>query len=163
MKLTVNGRVYDVEVGPDAVAVCGVSLPTTVLHDNGDITVRVAGRPYKVKPGDNGTVTVDGRRFAVEVSGPAAARAAARPRARSTAQGAAPCADTGAVRAPMPGTVLSLRVKEGEQVAAGGVLLILEAMKMQNEIKAPHAGTVSRILVAPGKTVNSGDVMVVIE
>jgi acetyl-CoA/propionyl-CoA carboxylase biotin carboxyl carrier protein len=56
-----------------------------------------------------------------------------------------------------------VRVVEGEQVAAGAVLLLLEAMKMQNEIKAPHAGVVKQIAVAPGETVNNGDVMVVID
>lgn len=161
MKLTIDGRSYDVEVQPDAVIVGGVSLKTTVLQDNGDATVRVGGRPYKVRVKDEKTVVVDGRTFSVEVSGQATSARAA---------GAKPCAkpatgpsETGAVRALMPGTVLALRVKEGEHVVAGAVLLILEAMKMQNEIKAPHEGTVRRLPVAAGQTVANGDVLAVIE
>jgi biotin carboxyl carrier protein len=61
------------------------------------------------------------------------------------------------VTAYMPGRVVALLVAEGQQVAAGQGVLVLEAMKMQNEILAEHDGTVSRILVAPGQSVDGGD------
>lgn len=67
------------------------------------------------------------------------------------------------VKAPMPGTVLNVNVKEGETVKEGQVLLILEAMKMENEIVAPRDGKVIGIAVSKGASVNTGDDMVVIE
>ena len=59
----------------------------------------------------------------------------------------------------MPGNILDVKVKAGDTVKAGDVLLILEAMKMENEIMAPAAGTVTSVNVAKGSTVNSGDVL----
>ena len=73
MKLNIDGKSYEVELQPDAVVVNGITYKTTVLHDNGDSTVRVAGRPYKVKIKDEKTVIVDGRQFTVEMSGRASA------------------------------------------------------------------------------------------
>lgn len=63
------------------------------------------------------------------------------------------------VEAPMPGTILSVRVNEGQAVKAGDVLCVLEAMKMENEIVAPSDGTVSGITVTPNQAVQSGDVL----
>ncbi len=64
--------------------------------------------------------------------------------------------------APLPGVVLELRVVEGDRVEAGEVLLILEAMKMENEVTAPVAGTVREVRVDRGSAVNVGDVLVVL-
>ena len=62
--------------------------------------------------------------------------------------------------APMPGTIAALSVSVGQAVNAGDVVLVLEAMKMENEIFAASSGTVSAILVNKGDTVNSGDPMI---
>jgi glutaconyl-CoA decarboxylase len=62
----------------------------------------------------------------------------------------------------MPGSVLRLKVKVGDSVNEGDVLLILEAMKMENEVTAPKAGVITAISVAAGTNVNTGDPMVVI-
>lgn len=67
------------------------------------------------------------------------------------------------VAAPMPGLVLNVKVKVGERINEGDVLLILEAMKMENEITAPTSGSIKSINVAEGSTVNTGDIMVIIE
>ncbi|HSL46537.1 MAG TPA: biotin/lipoyl-containing protein [Anaerolineales bacterium] len=74
-------------------------------------------------------------------------------RLRSAAGGGV--AETGEfhLRAPMPGLVVSIPVEEGREIKKGQVLLILESMKMQNELKAPRDGTVGRIRVKPGETV----------
>ena len=64
------------------------------------------------------------------------------------------------VKAPMPGNILDVKVAAGASVKAGDVLVILEAMKMENEIVAPQDGTVASINVNKGDTVNSGDVLV---
>ena len=77
------------------------------------------------------------------------------------APAAAPAGD-GAVLSPMPGGILELRVTEGQQVNAGDVVLILEAMKMENEIVATASGTVQKILVTKGQSVQTGEPLVVI-
>lgn len=67
------------------------------------------------------------------------------------------------VAAPMPGSVLAVKVNVGDSVSEGDVLLILEAMKMENEITSPASGIVKAINVSVGATVNTGDTMIVIE
>ncbi len=64
--------------------------------------------------------------------------------------------------APMPGKVVRLLVKQGDAVEAGRGLLVVEAMKMQNEVRAPKSGTVERLLVAEGQPVNAGQVLAVV-
>lgn len=66
------------------------------------------------------------------------------------------------VKAPMPGVVLKVQVQQGQAVKAGQVLIILEAMKMENEIVAPKDGTVAQIVAAKGATVESGAPLVVL-
>ena len=63
------------------------------------------------------------------------------------------------MNAPMPGNILDVKVKPGDSVKAGDVLLILEAMKMENEISAPQDGTVASVNVRKGDVVNSGDLL----
>ena len=65
-----------------------------------------------------------------------------------------------AVLAPLAGSVARILVKEGDEIAADQVLVILEAMKMETEIKAPSAGTVSGVLVAPGDAVQGGQALI---
>jgi biotin carboxyl carrier protein len=67
------------------------------------------------------------------------------------------------VCAPMPGKVVRVLVEAGQAVEAGAGLVVVEAMKMQNELKSPKAGTVAEVSVEPGATVNAGDVLVIIE
>ncbi len=66
----------------------------------------------------------------------------------------------GVVTAPMPGKILRILVKEGEEVKTGQGLITLEAMKMENEIPAPKNGTIKKILVKEGDTVNTGDPLI---
>ena len=65
--------------------------------------------------------------------------------------------------APMPGKVVRVLVREGAQVEAGAGVLVVEAMKMQNEIKSPKKGTIQKILVIEGSAVNAGDVLAIVE
>ncbi len=70
---------------------------------------------------------------------------------------------SGSLLAPMPGTVVAVKVEAGAEVAAGDVVLVLEAMKMQHTVTAPHEGTVAEINVEPGSQVASGEVLAVVE
>ena len=67
------------------------------------------------------------------------------------------------ITAPMPGTILSVKVKEGSKVSKGDVIMILEAMKMENEILAPQHGIISSIDVSEGASVNTGDILATME
>lgn len=69
----------------------------------------------------------------------------------------------GQVTAPMPGVIKGVKVQPGDRVEAGQVLVILEAMKMENEIAARQAGTVKEVLVSEGQNVGMNEVLVVIE
>ena len=82
-----------------------------------------------------------------------------------TAKPAAPAAAAGGLKVtcPLPGTVLSINVKEGDTVAAGQTVVVLEAMKMENNIDAERGGVVKQVLVSAGATVMEGDVLLVIE
>lgn len=76
------------------------------------------------------------------------------------AQAQRPASGDGRVKAPIPGTVARVLVRPGEAVAAGQPLLVLEAMKMENEIRAPRSGAVEQLNVAVGQSVTLGTVMV---
>ncbi|HKL10671.1 MAG TPA: biotin/lipoyl-containing protein [Clostridia bacterium] len=123
-------------------------------------------------------ITVNGKAYEVEVEeiggvpeAPRAPRAAA-PAPKAAAPAAAPAAPAPAAPAPagggtsvdcpMPGTVLDIKVSAGDEVKSGDVLLILEAMKMENEITAMGDGKVISVNVAKGASVNAGDVLVVL-
>lgn len=70
---------------------------------------------------------------------------------------------SGGIKAPMPGTISDVKVTQGQNVKKGEVLLILEAMKMENELMSPKDGVVKSVHVAKGDSVNTADVLVVIE
>ncbi len=67
------------------------------------------------------------------------------------------------IKAPMPGSVLEVMVNVGDNIKDGDVLVVLEAMKMENELTASQAGTVAEILVKKGDTVNSGDPLIILK
>lgn len=90
-------------------------------------------------------------------SGPIAAPAPTPARTVSTAGGGG---GGPAFLAPMPGVVLSVAVKPGETVSRGQLLLVLEAMKMKNELKSPQDGTISEVHVSAGDRVNTGDPLI---
>ena len=115
------------------------------------------------------TVEVNGRRFDVklwvpESAGVAAAGPAKKKAARSaSAAGGGAGGGSGKIAVPMQGTIVKVLVEVGQAVEAGQSVVVLEAMKMENQIEADKSGTVKAINVKPGDTVGAGDVVVVIE
>ncbi len=104
-------------------------------------------------------VVVAGWRFELEVLDAARADLLARATRASEALGHGGPLE---VRAIIPGRIMAVSVSVGDEVAAGQQLLVVEAMKMQNELRAPRAGTVDRVVAAVGTTVELGDVLVVL-
>lgn len=92
----------------------------------------------------------------------AASQPQAKPQQPAPSQAAAPAGDGEQITSPMPGTILDVRVKAGDAVKAGQVLMILEAMKMENEIMAPKDGTVASVHVEKGAQVENGALLCVI-
>ncbi len=127
--------------------------------------VTLNGRTYEIEV-EAGKAMLLSEYEAVAPAAPAAPAAAA-PAATPAAAPAAPAAPavTGsgeAVSAPMPGNILKVNVNVGDAVKSGQVLVVLEAMKMENEIMAPKDGTVTQVLVSKGSTVDTGAPLVVI-
>ena len=114
-------------------------------------------------------ITVNGTAYDVQVeelgadAAPAASAAPAPAKAAAPAPKKAPAAAAGEkVAAPMPGTIVSVNVSDGQSVKAGDVLVVLEAMKMENEIKAPSDGTITSVAVSKGESVDTGATLVTI-
>ena len=126
-------------------------------------------------------VTLNGRTYEVEVeagkamlvneyeayapAAPAPAAPAAAPAAATAAPAPAASVDIASgerVNAPMPGNILKVAVNPGDKVKSGQILVILEAMKMENEIVAPRAGTVAQVVVKVGEKVDTGAALVVL-
>lgn len=158
--VTVNGREVEVDVLGDEVAVAGTCchasldpVPGTPLQSlNRDgrsctLTCEPQGR------GQWG-ISLHGRSFEVEVLDQ---------RARHIRRLAGPSAGSaggGVLKAPMPGLVVRVQVEPGQSVAAGAPLVVLEAMKMENQLKAPAAGVVAEVKVTAGAAVEKGQVLV---
>lgn len=102
-------------------------------------------------------VNVNGTAYEVEIELMDANAVAQAPTAQATS--AATPAGATTISAPMPGTILKINVQNGQKVKKGDVLMILEAMKMENEIMAPNDGTVASVSVAQGASVESGTVL----
>ncbi len=128
-----------------------------VMAERDVLSLVIAGRSYEIKREGAGAtfdVVLGGWRAAVEVRDP-----------RSLRSRRAQTGDAGPkkVLAPMPGKVIRILAAEKAQVEAGQGILVIEAMKMQNELKSPRKGTVRRVLAAEGSTVNAGDTLAIVE
>jgi biotin carboxyl carrier protein len=149
--LTLDGTTYKIVVNGNSVLVNGQPFVVGFENDR----VLVDGTPYDVKL-ESDKAVVSGIAYQLDVEGLEETKAG--PRA-----GHAVVASEGAVTAIMPGKIIRLLAAEGDQVAEGDVVCILEAMKMENELKAPKAGRVTAIHVRPGQDVEMGAVLAEIE
>ena len=164
----VGGRTVEVDVEGGRVLVDGIALeahlaavPATPLYH-----LLLAGESWSVATqpldglGEAGGVRwvlgVGGERTEVEVVDERTHQIQALTGRRATGPAG------GAVRAPMPGLVVRVAVEEGDRVPAGAALVVIEAMKMENELRAPRAGTVAKVLVRPGTAVEKGATLVVL-
>ena len=126
--------------------------------------VTLNGRTYEIEVEAGKAMLLD-EYEAIAPAAPAAApvAAAAAPAAPAAAPAAPAVTGAGdAVTAPMPGTILKVNVTNGQAVKAGQVLVVLEAMKMENEIMAPKDGTVTQVVVSKGASVDTGAPLVII-
>lgn len=117
-------------------------------------SILISGRNFQVVLSTTGEVAVNGRTLQVEV---------ADPRDRRTARESATTQGNQQVRAPMPGKVVRVLAAVGDIVEEGRGLVVVEAMKMQNEMKSPKVGRVTEVRARPGAAVTAGEVLVVIE
>ena len=129
--------------------------------------VTLNGKTYEVEVEAGQAMLVD--EYEADAPAPAAAPAAAAPAAAPAAPAAAPAPAAAAVTAagevvaaPMPGNILKVNVSQGQAVKAGDVLVVLEAMKMENEIMAPRDGSVAQVVVSKGAVVDTGAALVVL-
>ncbi len=170
-----GGRTRAVEVrrgnGGFVVVIDGRERTVDVSAVNGAWSLLIGSASYEVSISDapDGTMTVrvDGRPVPVSV---ASSRPAWRDRRRDPApQGGAagPSTALGSgpqrIAAPMPGKIVKVLVKPGERVTARQGLVIVEAMKMENELRSPKAGTISEVRVQEGASVEAGAILVIVE
>lgn len=121
---------------------------------NGQWSVLAGGQSFTAKLLANGEVSVNGRVFHVE---------AFDPRSMRGRRGAAGSEGRQNIVAPMPGRVIRVLIEAGQEVADGQGLIVVEAMKMQNEMKSPKAGRVVEVKTRGGATVGAGEILAVIE
>lgn len=142
----IEDRSYELQVRESAPG-------TYLLIDNGHVfNCRVECRP---ESGKAMSVIVGATQHTLTLTDPR--------RLRSAANLAGQVDEVARIVAPMPGRVARVLVAVGDQVKAGAGIVVVEAMKMQNEMKTPKAGTVTRLNAEPGATVNAGDVLAVVE
>lgn len=127
--------------------------------------VTLNGKTYEVEVEHGKAVLLD--EYEALAPAPAATAPAAAPAAAAPAASPAPAAPVNlaageTVAAPMPGNIIRVDVKQGDTVKSGQILVILEAMKMENEIVAPKDGTVAQVVTSKGSVVDTGAPLVVI-
>jgi biotin carboxyl carrier protein len=155
LDLTIDGREERIEISNDRFRIgagpeCEANVETP---QPGIYSVLLNGRSYQAQV-EEGVVTVNGFRFEVEVRDPRRWNRQSRAGAGAGAQ---------SVKAPMPGKVVRVLVAVGDAVEAGQGIVVVEAMKMQNELKSPRAGKVIAISAKMGATVTAGEVLAAIE
>ncbi len=162
LELTINGADDRIEIlspAPDCRFQLGEGPERTAevaVPEPGVYSILIGGRSYEASITETATglvVTIDGYRFEIDARDP-------RRFTRKAGRGGADGVQT--IAAPMPGKVVRVLTGVGEAVQAGQGLVVVEAMKMQNEMKAPRAGKVLSLPVREGATVAAGEVLITI-
>lgn len=120
----------------------------------GHYSVLLNGRSFRVAIDDEGNAWVNGRTYRVETFDP-------RDRRADAAAGAS--AGRQQIASPMPGKIVRVLVRAGDEVEAGQGLVVVEAMKMQNEMVSPKTGRVAEVRAQEGATVRAGEILLVVE
>jgi biotin carboxyl carrier protein len=163
LEVTVNGRAAELRLDTDRFEYKVGQVPDLPSVSRnysidpsgpGTFSILIEGRSYQATILAPGIIQVNNRIFEVEIFDPRELRARSNAAASHGRQN---------IAAPMPGKVVRLLVAEGDKVEAGQGLIVVEAMKMQNEMKSPKAGTVVEIKTKDGATVAAGEILVVIE
>ena len=162
LRLKIGGRARTVKIDSAAARLAfsldGQGAAADVVEVEPNVfSILLGGEAFEVRVERNARgarIQIDGREYLAELDDPR--------QWRRGAGGAADAEGRQSVLAPMPGKVVRVLVESGSTVAAGQGLLVVEAMKMQNEIKSPKEGKVERINVREGQAVNAGEVLVVI-
>jgi biotin carboxyl carrier protein len=160
--VTIDGKTYRLDLdraeGRWSCRLDGRDVQVDAVLARPDVlSLRIDNRAYEVKcerVAGEMHLWVGSARFAVEVRDPRSLRGRVR-----VVDDHAPKKIT----APMPGKVVRVLVSQGSEVEVGAGVLVVEAMKMQNEIKSPKKGTVQKIFVSEGAAVNAGDVLAIVE
>jgi biotin carboxyl carrier protein len=156
----ISGKTYAVELQRESdrwqISLDGVALDADAVEISPNVfSVLLNGESYEVRlaTASDGRLTLHTRHheFVAEVVDPRAWR--------GRRHGAVEAKGRQQIVAPMPGKVVRLLVKAGDKVEAGQGLLVVEAMKMQNEVRSPKTGTVERLLAKVGEPVNAGEVL----
>lgn len=162
MRLTVsvNGASYELEIDPAKSGwrclLDGREVPVDIAQVATDrLSMLLNGRSYDVICGSDGTITVGERKYLVTATDPRSWR--------SRHQSAAGAQGPQKLTSSMPGKVVRVLAASGSKVVAGQGLVVIEAMKMQNEVRSPRDGTVGAILVREGSNVNAGQVLAIVE
>jgi biotin carboxyl carrier protein len=135
---------------------CEVEVDAVLARPN-VLSLRIGNKAYEVKcerVGGDVHIWVGSQRFAVDLRDPRSLRGRTR---------AVDDHGPKKLTAPMPGKVVRILLTQGMDVEAGAGVLVVEAMKMQNEVKSPKKGTIQKILVSEGTAVNAGDVLAIVE
>jgi acetyl/propionyl-CoA carboxylase alpha subunit len=143
-RLTIGDDVWEVDArltaqGIYSLLIGGVSYVADVVDHEGTCMVDVGGEAYEV-------LVEEQTRWIIRTRGGAAGAGAGQ-----------------TVRAPLPGKITHVAVRPGDRVQAGDTLVVIEAMKMENEFKAAAAGAIAEVRVSVGQAVNPGDVMIVLQ
>jgi len=154
-EVLVNGSPAELTVDGTQFTYQSLSGPFHITPtEPGSYLVHIGPRTYHVTPGSPGEVSVNGRTLRIEVFDPRDLRPGAHSRAQQGRQ---------EITASMPGKVIRVLVCPGDAVEAGQGLVVVEAMKMQNEMKSPQAGHVLEVRTQADATVAAGDILIVVE